>query len=510
MYQQFYIISFILCCWFHHPSVAWLMTRDSSTLYPSIRQQQQDTPTSIVLLKYSSSNGDKNKEEDEEERRMKAVRSLQVAFYETSQEGSTSPDAAAMTRLEAKTGKLLQLPLWRAPWWEVPGRSNVLNVHDPIYTNMFEAILRSAQPWCFGHIYLEGGSENLKAGGLPTLDTYDDTSLKKKQMHSAVIGCLLKIQDYRRFSNGRLLLLVHAMERFVVTDIHQELPYSIADAQIIPDVEELDPSLTLGEVLQLSETDLSPARGLAVQESVRHHDYEYDPYHDLSGVANKTYLEPTDILWSAIARVLPYCPYSKELNPPPPANDNAFFQCMSNSTSMSMSWEETPTLEYKMLQKGATQSPLMDPDFDDVYSALSTDELEYELWLALGTFLRDTKSPVSPVLLGLLPLEIEEWPAEFATSMLPIVKDFEDYDAGSNCTTSLSHDFVRLSPHYPKHRRQRRLSYNALYLLEEKNDKYSTQLLREQMLKTPSTRQRLRLALEKFNTWQEAKWGEFQ
>jgi hypothetical protein len=29
-------------------------------------------------------------------------------------------------------------------------------------------------------------------------------------------------------------------------------------------------------------------------------------------------------------------------------------------------------------------------------------------------------------------------------------------------------------------------------------------------LKTPSTRQRLRLVLEKFDQWQEDHWGEFQ
>ena len=75
----------------------------------------------------------------------------------------------------------------------------------------------------------------------------------------------------------------------------------------------MDPSLTTSDMLHFEENEMGLARGLALQESLRFHDYEYDPEHSLSGVTNKTYLEPTDILWSAIARVLPYCPFSKTI-----------------------------------------------------------------------------------------------------------------------------------------------------------------------------------------------------
>lgn len=124
---------------------------------------------------------DKKRDEEAEARRMEAVRSLQLAFYKSDaqkdSEGAEDDDSSdtpsskaapqlSMTRLEASSGRLQNLPLWRAPWWEVPGRSNVLNVHDPIYTNMFEQIVRKPKPWCFGHLFLEGGSENLKQGGV--------------------------------------------------------------------------------------------------------------------------------------------------------------------------------------------------------------------------------------------------------------------------------------------------------------------------------------------------------
>jgi Lon protease-like protein len=522
-----------------HFCSAWFLSSPSpsfSSLFP--RQQIISGRIPNSALRYSKEDKEKTDEDEEsEKRRMEAVRSLQVAFYQANTTSSSldtttttttineSPQIA-MTRLEAATGQLINLPLWRAPWWEVPGRSNVLNVHDPIYTNMFEQIIRGPKPWCFGHLYLEGGSKNLKSNGLPTLETYG----KKKTIgNSAVVGCLLHIQDYRRFANGRLLLLVHVLERFVVTYVHQELPYSIVNAKIVPDAEELDPnfsSVDASLLLQLPEADVTLARGLAVQESVRYHDYEYNPDHALTGVSNETYLELTDILWSAIARVLPYCPYSKNLDPPLPTNgafylpDAVVAAAAADHDTGDTEKAEEPSFESQLLQKGIFQTPLFDPEYDSKYLHLTVDELEYELWMAINRFLLATKTPVSPVILGLLPrsnatttkmledgslIEQEVWPCDF--SIYPIVQDFENASLNPPYQ-NYTHDFVRVSPEYPAHRRQRRLSYSALHLLEKTSE--VTNQLRPLLLKTPSTRQRLRLVLEKFDQWQEEHWGEFQ
>lgn len=514
-----------------HFCEAWFLSLPPSFSSPlSSHQQRQlhqgrNSIDSAVRYSNDDKSDKKSEDEDAEKRRMEAVRSLQVAFYQSNTTTDTKMDESstttvpssqiAMTRLEAATGRLKNLPLWRAPWWEVPGRSNVLNVHDPIYTNMFEQIIRGPKPWCFGHLYLEGGSENLKANSLPDLETYGSKGMNK---HSAVVGCLLHIQDYRRFANGRLLLLVHVLERFVVTDVHQELPYSIVDATIVPDAEEIDLDFSsMTNMLELPETDLGLARGLAVQESVRYHDYEFDPGHALSGISEKPYLEATDILWSAIACVLPYCPYSKNVEPPMPTKDEFY---IPRTVPVDPDAQEEPCFESQLLQKGILQAPLFDPEYDTKYQDLTLDQLEYELWMALNRFLRATKTPVSPVLLGLLPrsnetttkvlddgslVEEEVWPCDF--SIYPIVQDFEN--ASLNAThQKYTHDFVRVSPEYPAHRRQRRLSYSALHLLEKTSDVANQ--LRPLLLKAPSTRQRLRLVLEKFDQWQEDHWGEFQ
>jgi len=530
--------------------------------------------TALHYSKDEKSNGgerskdDKKGEEEEEAeaRRMEAVRSLQIAFYKSDADktllkeeeeddmteslqapssSSSKPnfipttDKLSMTRLEASTGRLHNLPLWRAPWWEVPYRSNVLNVHDPIYTNMFEQIVRRPKPWCFGHLYLEGGSENLRKGGLATWETRSECTKK-----SAVMGCIMHIQDYRRFSNGRLLLLVHALERFVVTDISQELPYSIVDAQILPDPEELDPSSfattkyeldeSSTQLWQFDEKDLRLTRGMAVQESVRYHDYEYDPEQDMSGISNKTYLELSDILWSSIAQLLPFCPFSKTLEPPLESEVKATLQHNFLKAPMNVSSvdeprvvekdEPQPSLESQLFQKGILQAPLFDPEYDAKYSGLSSDELEYQLWLAMNRYLLATKIPISPIVLGLLPrrdlqidsndtTNLEDWPADF--QIYNIVRDLEATTVPANSTTVSGvrrpdkHDlFVRVHPNYPPHRRQKRLSYSALSLFDKSGD--IAKQLRSQFLATPSTKQRMRLLLAKLDQWQEEFWGEFQ
>jgi hypothetical protein len=55
--------------------------------------------------------------------RMQVIRSLQASFY-------NSATDQPVQRLDGATGILHHLPLWRVQWNEVPGRTNVLNVHE--------------------------------------------------------------------------------------------------------------------------------------------------------------------------------------------------------------------------------------------------------------------------------------------------------------------------------------------------------------------------------------------
>jgi hypothetical protein len=533
----------------------------------------------------------------------------------------------AVCRLDQSTGKLLNLPLWRAPWYEVPGRSNVLNVHDPVYTNMFESILYKPQPWCFGHLYLEGGSKNLlrgenlkrdnssnrggvkskknknKGGGSDDDDfqlTYDSVTNKESaegdhkfrlrtwrggsstmirddtddylSSSSAVIGCLMHIADYRRMADGRLLLLVHAMERFVVTDIVQRLPYSVVDAQILPDVEEVDRFSNLQGIgyegsddpssmlLSSAEIVMASARAMAVQESVRYHSYEYDQAHSLQhirpsrrtqerDVDGRGELHLSDISHAAIAKVLPFTPFSKTVESPKARTLEQYQQFLQQqreeeelaaraTTSDGDGDDKTskspasptptnmitvcnphaPSLERSLLHKGIYQIPPSDPSFN--YGTATVNELEFQLWLALNHFLITTRRPVSPILLSLLPPD-QKWPNDFR--LHKVATEISELQ-------TLDHDYIPVSPDYPAYRRQRRVSFSAAYLLEQaptlppspgagtfvEGDKRPTksfdraQSLRALLLSIPSTRHRLRVVLERFLQWQQNEWGSWQ
>jgi hypothetical protein len=233
------------------------------------------------------------------------------------------------------------------------------------------------------------------------------------------------------------------------------------------------------------------------------------------------YLDLTDVLGSSIAKVLPYCPYSKVLAPPAPIiRDSVMF--LEDTTSSSTSTKDdhhdhisntdddsSPTLESQLLQCHIlNEPPRAHPESLTPRQDLTTDELEYELWLAINDFLITSRTPVSPVLLGLVPHRVK-WPAQFV--LKTISKGFVN---GFPELKGVQHDFVELPLTYPSYRRQRRLSYSAAYLLERTTTGVGggdgTGFLRQTLLETPSTQGRLRLVLERFDLMHSQKWGEFQ
>jgi hypothetical protein len=547
-------------------------------------------------------------------RHMEQVRWLQRSFYTTSTSFMDNPNQATC-QLQSSTGRLLQLPLWRDAQWYVPGRSNVLEISDPVYTHMFESILYKPQPWCFGHLYLQPQDQQQAQLHIwKDLSTSSDAVVSPSSTSSsstaaapapAVLGCLMHIADFRRMADGRLLLLVHALERFVVTDIVRQLPYAIVHAQILPDTEEIDPLLL--DVLHhpgITENTLREPRAMAVLESVNFHPYEYDPHHSFSTISSSrhhhhhhhhqsqrqqqdhpdrrlavgdrnnsnlmlppSFLPPPSQLpleenlsLADIAKVLPFCPFSKisiqeaqstniivtttststttrnnnakvTMSSKPARNDDTSTDSMVVNTTPTTDQQDEPSLEYQLLQRGILQVPPMDPDFflattssssstpspssSSVSSShLSIEMLERDLWLAMNYFLVTTKWPVSPILLSLLPPlqpQDEMWPDGFV--LYKIANDLTQLE-------TMDHDFVAVSSDYPSYRRQRRLSFSAAYLLEDyyqhsNNKKWANthakpSLQKKLLLSIPSTKQRLRVVLERFLQWQHQHWGEFQ
>jgi len=258
----------------------------TSTILSRTVEDSTRSATTVFVSRSNEGNEKETKreggEESEEEfqRRMAVVRSLQMSFYgkdaskeETSVDGKSEEDPSSTTsnssyghpQLDAPTGKISNLSLFRAAWYELPGRSNVLIIRDPIYTNMFERIFYTDKndttsatssseitPWVFGHVFTPKTKKDKKSKKtmpekdktLQKLLTWNETNRNGGTTASAlsspaVLGTLMYVRDYRRLKDGRILALVQAAEKFVVDEIRQSLPYAIADVKIMPDVEEL-------------------------------------------------------------------------------------------------------------------------------------------------------------------------------------------------------------------------------------------------------------------------------
>jgi hypothetical protein len=163
--------------------------------------------------------------------------------------------------------------------------------------------------------------------------------------------------------------------------------------------------------------------------------------------------------------------------------------------------------------------PPSDPEFTNLLKDLSTNQLEYELWVAIQQYLIVSRKPVSPTLLTLLPpsnlLLDNENKSESSSTTTSWPEDFVLHKIASSLrsdnttrsrtvggvTTISEHTYVTLSEQYPASRRQRRLSFSAAYLLETGDEPEKAQQSRAELLAIPSTHQRLKVVLERFYQW---------
>ena len=100
-------------------------------------------------------------------------------------------------------------------------------------------------------------------------------------------------------------------------EVQQEVPYSVAHVQIIPDTEEIEES---DWRQHLTEGDVAAARALAVQESFeRWHRYEHE--NTVLPLPMDADLEPDQVFGSALAKVLPYSPFSSVVKVPQLRNE---------------------------------------------------------------------------------------------------------------------------------------------------------------------------------------------
>ena len=405
-----------------------------------------------IRLPLSSGGGSINPNDfetpQEREERMKLVQQIQKSFYSQDDE-----DLVVAVSNDDDPTILENVPLWRVQWTELPGYQNILNCHVPHYTHMFHRILSNkSRPWLFGHVFLPGGSENLnnpiyrlplKDGGGGGGDD-DDNDLNKNDSPSqaTLIGTLMQVSDYQQLPDGRLALIVQALERFQILHATQSVPYAIATIQLKPDLEAKTTTTTAA-----SEASTLEQQAARENEEWRNWEFRRTSWEEVSSEAA-----------SGRRGVSPLVNY-----------DGSYFP---NELLLSLPYEGS-TLDDRVIAS-----------------------LEHEVWVALDRMISllarinpGLRIPVPSQLLGLLPVN-ESWPKGFQLEQHAAQLQKNNARIG----TSTKSPFVRISENvsYPVRRRAARLSYVIWIILDSIALPGSPS--RQELLEETSIAKRLKMA----------------
>eukprot|EP00977_Amphora_coffeiformis_P003412 scaffold630_cov174-Amphora_coffeaeformis.AAC.32 len=506
---------FLLCCVALLSRTGAFLTRgcDPATV-------QTTTPTSQTQPRRTvrtaiQNNPNDNETPEERQARMELVRKIQATFYSpsSSKEGAKDDNllgTATAAVSDDENARWLQtdpndptimynVPLWRVQWTELIGYQNVLNVHVPHYTHMFRTLLlQHPKPWYFGHVFLPGGSENLGNPDyfLPEQEERPDDPLPsmeqlKRQAKVTVTGTLMQVTDYIEQDDGRLTLIVQAVDRFRIITARQQVPYAVAGKiRLVPDQESWEQHVwpNIGEKgmdFELSESLTEATQAVAVKESELFRDLEYYT----TTISETTQKQPTD-------RNIPE-------GVSPLSNVNASVSVDFDDIEYQMKEALLKRMAAKADEHGSDEIMIAAPTMK-LENISGSDEnivsLERDIWVSLDRMLTllekanpNVRIPVPTQLLGLLPTD-GKWPQGFR---------LENYANSLEATQSRvgtfsKSPFCRLSkayPSYPPLRRASRLSYTAWILL----DTISTGrdgITRQDLLQMASVQKRLQATLK--------------
>lgn len=421
------------------------------------RQPHRTSPNPSPLCSNRLDEDEQQESEEERKRLMEQVRSVQDIFY-------SSPSTDDVTLIQGDT--IENLPIYRkVGQTELPGRGTLVYVADSRYTHMFETIVRGPQPWFVGQVYLAG--ENFDDVG--SLYSWKESI---ENGGECAIGTLLRIQDYRRVNDGRMVLWVHGLERFVVTNVttEKQQTYPIADVCCVPDTEDMERGLqTGGSRIQ--------TRRRAMEEVLLESKCEFK----LPGEGE---ISVEDLIGADLEQFMPLASFSPADKLLPFVDEEKLEEEID---SISLEWQLEDhgiTNEFSsFLRERKTNNP---PPAD----------LEKKLWIRINEYVnvRGLEFDVIPrELIKLLPPGMD-WPEDFGLQQYALDNNYlidVDPPPGSS-PEYLSHRV---------HRRQRRLSYAATVLLG--GMARSTGLLnrgmRQKLLEVPSTIGRLWAVLDCFD-----------
>ena len=454
--------------------------------------------------------------------RMADIRAVQNIFYSNNDSYNSNTDydddeSNTSPSLDYDTGIYYNLPLWREKLGhtELPGRSLLGFIKDPQYTHMFETLLRSKRDdnddnLYFGQLRMNNDDVGINvnaAGTLPvgyTPPSPQETDMKTPLYswkdratndEAVVVGTLMKINDYVRLDDGRLMLHLYAVERFVVMQPKRLLPYPIADVMVLPDDEEI--ALNSNEI------------GLAVQNSLLNwNQYEFDntirfpiERHGDEEGDDDTIMPLVEVLMSCgedvMAKMIPFAPYKKYSC----LDEEGSGQIVDSNSKTSESTQSSSIYDVPGISSELNRYNVIREvesfNLERTEKALNsvampeTSEIEFDLWVLIDEYvkLREVTNVFPKQLLCLLPRGIE-WPEDF--SLYKLASDESD-----------SFGFVADRKDYPDQRRQKRLSYSCTALLggPVSDHPLLNRTMRRRLLEIPSTKGRLWAAWELFEAY---------
>jgi len=501
---------------------------------------------------------DANASQRRKEQRMSNVRAVQNMFYspdaaaadsrsannEASAE-SKSSSSSSTPRLDFDTGIFYNLPLWREKlgYTELPGRSLLGFVKDPAYTHMFETLLRSGSGGgdgssnsnnrYFGQLRMDNDDVGINvnaAAPSPLLSAAAPPPPRPREtdmstpLHgwndrltndeAVVVGTLMRINDHVRLDDGRLMLHLHAVERFVVLEPSRLLPYPRADVMLLPDEEEL--VAAEGETKDGNNT-ATIGIGSAVEQSLlRWNRFEFDssvrfPMARRGEGDDDAIMSLAEVLLSggedAFGSLIPFAPYAYSYSEGELDHNNnskAEHRAEQTTTSGSTTPDISELAKHNVTREAKSFALEQLECTINQNTMQHTDEIERDLWILIDEYvqLRDVTDVFPKHLLSLLPKGMD-WPEQFALNKLANAYAAIALAAKAEEGDNNSFAYVADRSDYPNQRRQKRLSYACTALLGGPVNDHPllNRTMRRRLLEMPSTKGRLWAARELFEAY---------
>ena len=164
------------------------------------------------------------------------IASLKSLFYKEAADDADAADAAGST---TDLGLLRDIPVARFRMCLLPHQQTAFNIFQPQLVHFFETLMGTEKPWLFMNAQCPVGSVESFGNPLYALPGLGDDPNGAPGPAATLQGTLMEVVAAERQADARILLVAHGLGRAVVTKGTQSLPFSRGDVQLLHDTEAL-------------------------------------------------------------------------------------------------------------------------------------------------------------------------------------------------------------------------------------------------------------------------------